>query len=133
MNRLVTCLLVAGISTILNACAAPSPPLAVLPTVGPEAASHNLQGIQAYQQERWDEARRHFEAAIAASPRLAEPHYNLALTLHQLGEHQAATAQFKKAAELDPNNDTIRDSPLFQQHVDEGSTFERHLRGGYSY
>lgn len=133
MKRFVACLLVVGLGAVLAGCTASSQPLAVLPTLGPEAASHNLQGIRAYQQERWDEARRHFEAAVKASPDLAEPHYNLALTLHQLGDHQAATEQFKKAAELDPNNDTIRDSPLYQRHVGEGSTFERHLRGGYSY
>ena len=48
------------------------------------AAQHNEEGILAYTQNQWVQAQRHFEAAIATAPHLAEAHYNLGKTLYKL-------------------------------------------------
>ena len=49
--------------------------------------------------------------------KLAEAHYNLALSLDKLGKHEEATTHFKKAAELAPKNPKIVDSPILKKHI----------------
>ena len=106
-----------GIMTMLSACATPSPPLTTGPAASSSAHMHNQEGMKHYQMGHWDVAKKHFEEAIAAEPTLAEPHYNLALALHQLGAHEEATAQFKKAAELAPDDPAITQSCVYKYHV----------------
>ena len=75
------------------------------------AARHNDAGIQAYQLGQWDGARQHFEAAIVASPELAEAHYNLGKTLYRLGAMREGDTHFIQAANLAPGNKIIWSSP----------------------
>jgi Flp pilus assembly protein TadD len=75
------------------------------------AVQHNDEGILAYQQGQWDSAKQHFEAAVAASPELAEAHYNLGMTLYRLNAMRAGDAHFIKAANLAPGNKVIWDAP----------------------
>ena len=75
------------------------------------AARHNDEGIQAFQQQQWERAKQHFEAAIAASPELAEAHYNLGLVLYRLRATQEGDAHFIEAANLAPGNKVIWDAP----------------------
>ena len=63
------------------------------------------------------EWRRHFDDLRGRRPDLAEPHYNLALAYHKMGEHEEATTHFKKAAELAPNNSAITGSGVYKSHV----------------
>jgi len=83
----------------------------------PAAAKHNAEGIEHYNLGHWDVARGHFEAAIKADPKLAEPHYNLALALHRLGAHGEATTHLRKAAELAPGDRAITGSSAYRYHV----------------
>lgn len=75
------------------------------------AARHNDEGIQAYVQRQYDMAKQHFEAAITASPDLAEAHYNLGMALYKLGALREGDTHFVKAANLAPGNKVIWDSP----------------------
>lgn len=47
----------------------------------------------------------------------AEAHFNLALTLDKMGEHEEAAASFRKAAGLAPKNPKITDSPILKEHT----------------
>ena len=109
------------LSVLLTACATTCPPLPTTAGADAAAAKHNAEGIEHFTMGHWDVARGHFEAAIKADPQLAEPHFNLALALHNLGLHQEATTHFKKAAELAPGNRAIADSRTFRYHMDSGS------------
>ena len=59
----------------------------------------------------------HYQKAVAADPNSAVAHYKLALTLDKMGKHEDATASFKKALELAPNDPAIKDSEIFRNHV----------------
>ena len=118
---------------MMTGCVTPSGPLAVLPMTSPAAAGHNLEGIQQYQVGKWQEAKSLFESAIRADPDLAEAHFNLALTLHMLGDHREATIHFKRASELAPANKEIVGSSVYRNHLGLSSTLEKHLSGGYRY
>lgn len=92
----------------------PKPKQALLPApVGTTttAASHNDEGMRAYEHGQWDGAKQHFESAIAASPDLAEAHYNLGRTLYKLGAVKEGDKHFIEAANLAPGNKVIWDSP----------------------
>ena len=77
----------------------------------------NDEGVGHYGQGHWDVAEGHYRKAIAADANLAEAHYNLGLALDKEGKHEAATASFKKAAELAPTNPAIKDSAILKKHI----------------
>lgn len=59
-------------------------------------AHHNDEGVHVYQQNRWENAKQHFDAAIAASPEFAEAHYNSGMVLYRLNAMQEGDALFLK-------------------------------------
>jgi Tfp pilus assembly protein PilF len=59
----------------------------------------------------------HYQKAVKADPNSAVVHYNVALTLDKMGKHEDATASFKKALELAPNDPSIKDSEILKKHV----------------
>lgn len=98
---------------LTNGCQS-TPKQTLLPAPGgtsAAAARHNDEGLQAYQQQQWERAKQHFDAAIAASPEFAEAHYNLGMTLYRLKAIQEGDAHFIKAANLAPGNKIIWDAP----------------------
>lgn len=117
----------------LGGCFPKSEPLASLPLTHPDAAQLNLQGIDHYQRGRWEEALALFRGAIRSNPQFPEAHFNAALTLHQLGRHEEAAEEFRRAGELDPDNPAITQSTLYRNYLGLSSTLERHLSGGYRY
>jgi Tfp pilus assembly protein PilF len=56
----------------------------------------------------WREAAFRFEQAIAKDPKSARAHNNLAVALEATGEFARALIEYKKALELDPNDNYIR-------------------------
>ncbi len=117
----------------ISGCFPQSVPLAMLPMAEPEAAALNLKGIDQYHLGEWEAALQLFESAIRVNPLLVEAHFNAALALHQLGQHEEATQFFERAGELDPENRSIITSPLYRNHLGLSSTLERHMSGGYRY
>lgn len=127
--KLFAAVSILSLCAVIMACATTSPPLAVTASVDAAAAKHNAEGIEHFNMGHWDVAKGHFEAAVKADPKLAEPHYNLALALHKLGAHSEATAHLKKAAELAPTNSAITGSGTYQHHVSPPPS----AGGGYGY
>ena len=81
------------------------------------ARMENDEGTGHYQQGHWDVAMEHYQKAVKADPNSAVVHYNVALTLDKMGKHEDATASFKKALELAPNDPAIKDSAILKKHV----------------
>lgn len=133
LHKIRTGCFVIGCVVMLAGCVARSGPLAVLPVTSPAAARHNLEGIREYHLGKWREAKARFEAAIRADADLPEAHFNLALTLHRLGDHEEATVHFTRAGELAPANKEVVESSLYRNHLGLSSTLEKHLSGGYRY
>ena len=77
----------------------------------------NDEGVGHYKQGHWDVSEGHFRKAIKADSNLAEAHYNLGLALDKMGKHDEATTEFKKAAELAPNDPAIKDSAILKKHI----------------
>ncbi|MDX1506680.1 MAG: tetratricopeptide repeat protein, partial [Woeseiaceae bacterium] len=58
-------------------------------------------GAQSADLENWDDAARHFKAAVEIDPGYADSHFRLATALENLGEFQAAKTHFERALDLD--------------------------------
>lgn len=117
----------------LGGCLLKSVPLASLPMEHPTATGLNLKGIDQYHAGQWKEAFEFFHAALEINPNFVEAHFNAALALHQMDQHEEATRHFRVTGELDPQNATIVNSTLYRNHLGLSSTLERHLSGGYRY
>ncbi len=96
---------------------AAAPDAALSAPASSAARMDNDEGVSHYQQGHWDVAMEHFRKAEAADPNAAVVHYNIALTLDKMGKHEEATASFKKALELAPNDPAIKDSDILKKHV----------------
>ena len=81
------------------------------------AAMHNGEGISHFGAGHMDVAADHFRGAVKADDKSAEAHYNLALALDGMGEHKEASAEFKKALDLAPNNPAIANSDILKKHL----------------
>jgi arylsulfatase A-like enzyme/Flp pilus assembly protein TadD len=74
------------------------------------AGAHNVFGLLEIQRRRPEEARRHFEQAIASNPDLAEPYVNLGLLAQNAGKAQVAAnyyREFLKRANPDKHREYI--------------------------
>jgi len=78
---------------------------------------HNAEGIKHYNKGHWEKAEQHFRGAVKADPKLAEAHYNLALSLDKLGNHREATTYFGSAFKLAPDNPSIAGSKILKGHL----------------
>ena len=101
----------------LSACASESKkvkvrePLALSPSVAPNAQQYTSKGSSAYLAGRYDEAKALFAQAVSAAPNSGEARYNFGLALFKLGDSDAAREQFFQAGVLAPGNKVIWDSP----------------------
>ncbi|HEX9759173.1 MAG TPA: tetratricopeptide repeat protein [Nitrospiria bacterium] len=84
---------------------------------GSAGEAPNAEGIKHYNKDHWGVAEEHFREAVKADEKLAEAHFNLALSLDKLGNHGEATQHFKKALELAPKNPAIADSKILKAHL----------------
>jgi tetratricopeptide (TPR) repeat protein len=62
----------------------------------------NGVGLVLGELRKFEDARNSFARAIQARPDFAEAHYNLSFTLSNLGDHEGALRETKRALELDP-------------------------------
>ena len=65
-------------------------------------------GAKVAQQGHWREAAFRFEKVIAADPKNARAHNDLAVALEATGDFARALEEYKKALELEPQNNYIR-------------------------
>ncbi len=111
-THLLRIMLVAVVLAVEGCQSVPQPALLSSPAgTNATAAGHNNEGIHDYEHGQWDSAKQHFEAAIAAAPKLAEAHYNLGKALYRLGAIREGNAHFIQAANLAPGNKVIWNSP----------------------
>lgn len=96
---------------------APKPDGALVSAVSSPGRADNDEGISHYKQGHMDVAAISFQKAAKADPKLAEAHYNLGLSLDQMGKHDEATAAFRQASALGPANPAIQDSPILKKHL----------------
>jgi len=75
----------------------------------PERAETQMKfGTDVAKKGLWREAAFRYEQAITKAPDNAHAHNNLAVALEANGDFARALAEYKKALELDPNNNYIR-------------------------
>ena len=89
--------------------------LAVLAVTGSACSTRSLDastqiefGAKVARQGLWREAAFRFEKVIAADPKNARAHNNLAVALEATGEFARALEEYKKALELSPTDNYIR-------------------------
>lgn len=92
----------------------PLVPLALEPSVKPQAVTLTEQGTQAYQSRQFDDAKNYFSQAVTEAPQSGQAHYNYALALNALGDTEQARQQFLEAANLAPGDKVIWDSPALR-------------------
>lgn len=75
----------------------------------PEKASTQIAfGTSVAKKGLWREAAFRYEQAVQKAPDNARAHNNLAVALEASGEFARALTEYKKALEIDPNNNYIR-------------------------
>ena len=75
----------------------------------PEKASTQIAfGTAVAKKGLWREAAFRYEQAVQRAPENARAHNNLAVALEASGEFARALTEYKKALEIDPNNNYIR-------------------------
>jgi tetratricopeptide (TPR) repeat protein len=73
-------------------------------TLAPDhGAAWNNLGLLRHRMGRYEDARRHYEVALAADPTLAEAAYNLGSLHDDLGERDQAIAWYRRALEIRPD------------------------------
>lgn len=89
------------------------------PKDGPNkiAAMKNDEGLSHLIQEHWDKSNEFFLEALEADPNLAVAHFNLGLSLDELGQHPEASEHFRKANELAPEDPRISDNEILKKHL----------------
>lgn len=121
MRRMV---MTTAVALALWGCASSGPSQAkpvtlTAPTGTPPAAVKAMEeGNRLYAAKQWAEAKTQYEAAVAASPTLAEAHYNLGLIFDRLGDKPTAKKHYLEAANLAPGDKVIWDSWPLRRHGD---------------
>ena len=105
------------VTVACSAFTATTPPTLQAPVGANPGAGRAMQvGNRLFAIEQWGAAQNHYAQAIQTQPDLAEAHYNLALTLEQLGYTQQAHDHYIQAANLAPGHKVIWDSPVLRKY-----------------
>ena len=86
-----------------------------------EISQINRLAIKKYEQGLFEMAAEHFKKAMNLAQQLRDPsqgilYFNLALSLHELGNHEDATKQFYSARRFARGNSKILESALLKIH-----------------
>ncbi len=129
-----TSLLIICLLLWLPACASskekpkPRMPLPVALSTPRPVIQATQQGTQEYQGGHFEEAKTYFEQAVAGAPQSGQAHYNLGLALFALGETDEAREHFIEAANLEPGNKVIWDSPALRPYGDPDPSIPKKVR-----
>ena len=83
----------------------------LMPLSGTQGAESINGGVGQYHQRNWNAAIAQFQKALQANPNSAVAHYNMGLTLSQMGQQDKADQHFKMASQFGSSNQFIRNSP----------------------
>ena len=100
-----------------TAASAPVSDGALMSAAGSPGQADNDEGVSQYKQGHMDVATDRFQKALKSDPKSAEAQYNLGLSFDKMGKHDEATAAFKQAVVLAPENPAIKDSPIVKKHL----------------
>jgi tetratricopeptide (TPR) repeat protein len=97
-------------------------------TLAPDhGAAWNNLGLLQHRMGRYEDARRHYEVALAADPTLAEAAYNLGSLYDDLGDSPQATLWYRRALEIRPDYaDAHFNLASALERAGEGPTARRH-------
>jgi RNA polymerase subunit RPABC4/transcription elongation factor Spt4 len=85
---------------------APAPPTDALKAEQATAEEHNARGMRLYEQEKYEEAAREFEAALTLSPGTPLFHCNLGVVYGEMGRDEEALEEYRVAMRLAPDDPT---------------------------
>lgn len=88
------------------------------------ASSYSLLGGVHLAAENLDKAREAFQRASDLDPKLAQPHFNMALVAANRGDFDRAATQFERGLELSSNEDVGKILRLVEIHRRAGNTSE---------
>jgi Flp pilus assembly protein TadD len=86
-------------------------PLGSPPGAAPAAAEELRRGNGLFAAHNWSGAQAAYDAVLKMDSSIAEAHYNLGLTLEQLGNKAEARKHYVQAANLAPGNTVIWNAP----------------------
>ncbi|GJL56875.1 MAG: hypothetical protein NPIRA02_40070 [Nitrospirales bacterium] len=115
ISAIVICLMFVGMNVSAGMGKKSAPALQTAAESG--AAGHNTEGMKHYEKGHWKKAHEHFMEAVKADSKSAEAHYNLALTLDNMGDHKAAIQHFQDAYDLGKDNPDIQNSGILKAHL----------------
>ena len=82
----------------------------LMPLSGTEGAESINAGVSQYHQRNMNSAVEQFRKALKKNPNSAVAHYNLGLTLRQMGKQDKAAHHFKRASKFGASNPFIQNS-----------------------
>ncbi len=118
MKSLNKVFVILSVSLLIGAISSVVMAQAIMPLTGTKGTGAINNGVNQYNQGKWDSASSHFQKALKKNPRSAVAHYNLALALNKMGQREKASHHFQKASELGRMNSFIRNSRILKQHLE---------------
>lgn len=89
------------------------------PLSGTRGAESINGGVGHFHQRNWKSAEKEFQSALKKNPNSAVAHYNLGLTLRQMGQQDQASHHFRKASRFGKSNPFIQNSPEVKQSLEQ--------------
>ena len=91
----------------------------LMPLSGTQGAESINGGVSHFHQRNWNSAVDQFQQALKKNPNSAVAHYNLGLTLKQMGQQDKALHHFQKASQYGTSNPFIHNSPEVKQSLEQ--------------
>jgi len=116
MKAAITLVAVCGL--MIGCASQKAPPVVILaapPDTSAKAAPYMAEGDRLFKTKDWAGASQAYQNAVTQQPDLAEAHYNLAVSLDQMGNRAEAKKHYITAANLAPGNKVIWDSPPMRE------------------
>jgi Tfp pilus assembly protein PilF len=79
-------------------------------SAGPQKSANLEFGVEMAERGLWKEATYRWQQVLQTDPGNAAAHNNLAVAYEEAGQYDLAVTHYKKALELSPQNEMIRDN-----------------------